>query len=73
MLLFVSANLFAQQKPAYVLYNAKGKKFPYKKMIRQLSEKNIVLFGEFHNNPIAHWLELSVSKDLAQKRTCFWR
>jgi len=66
-LLLISANLIAQQKPAYVLYNAKGKKVSYKKMIRQLSEKNIVLFGEFHNNPIAHWLELAVSKDLSQK------
>jgi uncharacterized iron-regulated protein len=67
-LLLISANLIAQQKPAYVLYNAKGKKVSYKKMITQLSEKNIVLFGEFHNNPIAHWLELAVSKDLSQKK-----
>jgi uncharacterized iron-regulated protein len=60
--LFVHA-IFAQQKPAYVLYNAKGKKVSYKKMIKALSEKDIVLFGEFHNNPISHWLELSVAKD----------
>ncbi len=58
----------AQQKPAYVLYNANGKKVSYNKMIRQLAKKDIVLFGEFHNNAIAHWLELSVSKDLSEKR-----
>jgi uncharacterized iron-regulated protein len=57
-----------QHKPAYVLYNAKGKKVSYKKMIRQLAEKDIVLFGEYHNNAIAHWLELEVAKDLAAKR-----
>ena len=60
--------IFAQQKPAYVLYNAKGKKVSYKKMIKQLAKKDIVLFGEFHNNPISHWLELSVAKDLGEKR-----
>lgn len=60
---------FAQQKPAYVLYNAAGKKIAYKKMIRQLAGKDIILFGELHNNAIAHWLELSVAKDLSEKRT----
>lgn len=57
-----------QQKFAYVLYDSKGNKVSYKKMIRQLARKEIVLFGEFHNNPIAHWLELSVAKDLKEKK-----
>lgn len=60
--------VFAQQKPAYVLYNAKGKKIGYEKMIRVLAEKDIVLFGEFHNNPIAHWLQLEVTTSLKQSR-----
>ncbi|MFI5129499.1 MAG: ChaN family lipoprotein [Chitinophagales bacterium] len=64
LLLSVFINtISAQQKAAYILYNSKGKKVSYKKMIRVLSEKDIVLFGEFHNNPISHWLELSVAKD----------
>lgn len=57
-----------QQKPAYILYNAKGKKVSYEKMIRILKDKDIVLFGEFHNNPISHWLQLGVTTDLKQKR-----
>ena len=60
--------IYAQQKPAYILYNAQGKKVSYKKMIKQLAKKDIVLFGEFHNNAIAHWLELSVAKDLSEYR-----
>jgi uncharacterized iron-regulated protein len=67
-LLIISTISFAQQKPAYILYNANGKKISYKKMIKQLAKKDIVLFGEFHNNAIAHWLELSVAKDLAETR-----
>jgi uncharacterized iron-regulated protein len=66
--LFFSVSALAQSKPAYVLYNAKGKKVSYKKMIRVLKEKNIVLFGEFHNNPVGHWLELEVLKDLKESR-----
>lgn len=58
----------AQQKPAYVLYNAEGKKVSYKKMIKELAKKDILLFGESHNNAIAHWLELAVAKDLSEKR-----
>jgi uncharacterized iron-regulated protein len=60
--------IYAQQKPAYILYNSKGKKVSYKKMIKQLAKKDIVLFGEFHNNAIAHWLELAVAKDLSETR-----
>jgi uncharacterized iron-regulated protein len=59
---------FAQQKPAYVLYNAEGKKVSYKKMIKELAKKDILLFGESHNNAIAHWLELAVAKDLSENR-----
>ncbi len=60
--------VFSQNKPAYILYNAKGKKVSYQKMLRKLLEKEVVLFGEFHNNPISHWLELEVAKDLKENR-----
>ena len=60
--------LIAQDKMPYTLYNAEGKEVSYKKMIKALSEKDIVLFGELHNNAIAHWLQLAVTKDLKQSR-----
>ena len=63
LLLLIFGGLMAQQKPAYVLYNSKGKKVSYQKMIKQLVENDVVLFGEYHNNAIAHWLQLSVTKD----------
>ena len=58
----------AQQKPAYVLYNAQGKKVSYAKMIAQLSKQDVVLIGEFHNNPISHWMELGITTDCAKTR-----
>ena len=39
----------AQDKPAYILYNAKSKKVSFKKMIKTLQQKDVVLFGEFHD------------------------
>lgn len=54
---------FAQQKSAYVLYDKKGKKISYEKMLKTLVKQDIVLFGEFHNNPISHWLQLEVTRD----------
>jgi len=59
---------FSQNKPAYIIYNAKGKKVSYKKMIKTLSDKEIILFGEIHNNPISHWLQYEVTADLNKSR-----
>ena len=61
-------NVTGQSKPAYVLYNAAGKKVSYKKMIKTLLKNDIVLIGEFHNNPISHWMELEITKDCKQYR-----
>lgn len=58
----------SQQKSPYTLFDANGKKVSYAKMIRQLKDKDIVLFGEYHNNAIAHWLQLSVTKDLRSEK-----
>ena len=66
--LFIVSIITAQNKPAYILYNASGKKVSYKKMIRSLTKKDIVLLGEFHNNPISHWMELEITKDCKKER-----
>lgn len=66
-LLSISATL-AQDKPAYMLYDNKGKKAKYEKLIKTLNDADIVLFGELHDNPIAHWLQHELVKDANQKR-----
>jgi uncharacterized iron-regulated protein len=68
LLLLIFGGLMAQQKPAYILYNSKGKKISYQKMIKQLVENEVVLFGEYHNNAIAHWLQLTVTRDCQAKK-----
>ncbi len=54
----------AQPKAAYVIYDAAGKKVTYEKMLKSLQTQDIVLFGEYHNNPISHWLQIEMVKDL---------
>ena len=61
-------NLQAQRKPSYKLYNVKGKKTSYKKLLKKAKKADVVLFGEFHNNPISHWLQYEFTKDMNEKR-----
>lgn len=51
----------AQDKVASQLYNNKGKKVKYKKMIKDLVESDMVFFGEYHTNPISHWMQLEMT------------
>ncbi len=71
-LMVISSSLMLAQVPrhkrAYKLYNKSGKKISYRKLIKQLSKADVVLFGELHNNAIAHWLELSLAKDLSKNK-----
>lgn len=56
------------QDRAFVLYNADGKKVSYDKMVQALAKSDVVLFGELHDNPIAHWLQYKTTKDLHLSR-----
>jgi uncharacterized iron-regulated protein len=56
--------LAMKDKPAYVLFTKEGKVTEYDKMLKDLAKADVVLFGEQHNNPIAHWLQLEVTTDL---------
>jgi uncharacterized iron-regulated protein len=65
IVLFVMASsAYAQDKPAYMLYNGEGKEVHYSKMLRTLLEADLVFFGETHNDPISHWMELELVSDL---------
>jgi uncharacterized iron-regulated protein len=62
-LFFVFA-AFKTDKPAYYLFNKDGKDVKYEKMLKEAEDADIVLFGESHDNPISHWLQLELTKDL---------
>ena len=64
LLFFISLSLSAQDKPAYRIYTGDGKKADYGDIIRSAIKSDVTFFGELHDNPIAHWLELEVTKSL---------
>ena len=63
LLLFLNSAI-AQNKPAYELYKSNGKIAKYEKMVKDLAESDMVFFGEYHGNPISHWLQLEISKSV---------
>ena len=59
------------EKLAYQIYNVNGKKVGYDKMIKELKEADIILFGELHDNPISHWLQLELSESMLDRNPVF--
>ncbi|RAK65806.1 ChaN family lipoprotein [Hymenobacter edaphi] len=55
-------------RPAYRLFTAEGKPVSFGKMAKALAAAEVVLFGEQHNDPIAHWLELQLARELAERK-----
>lgn len=68
LILFVFNTALGQNKPAYTIYNSKGKRISYNKMVKVLSTKDVILFGELHNNAIAHWLQYELASELANSK-----
>jgi len=66
--LFIISIAMKSDKSAYTLFNSKGKTVKYEKLIKTAAEADIVFFGESHNNPVCHWLELQITKDLFELR-----
>lgn len=69
MILLFGFGLQAQNKMPYQIYTNKGKKTTYEKMLKVALTSEVVLFGEYHDNSIIHWLQLEFTKDLAQKKS----
>src|SRR5690606_29364531 len=64
LFVFLSATSIAQEKVAFNLFDKEGKKVKYDKMVKDLVEAQVVFFGEYHNDAIAHWLQLEMANDL---------
>jgi len=64
MVMFVSFTAMKTGNPAYNLFINKDKDTKYKRLLKDAAKADIILFGELHNNPINHWLQLELTKDL---------
>ena len=49
---------------AYQLFRQGGKPVKYKKVLRAATDADVILFGESHNDAIAHWLQNVLFRDL---------
>ncbi|NVO19076.1 MAG: ChaN family lipoprotein [Bacteroidetes bacterium] len=57
-----------RDKPAYKIFDVKGKTSSYEEMLEDASKADIVFFGELHDNPICHWLEYELLVDLYKEK-----
>ena len=64
ILLLIPFLAMKSDKPAYKIYNSKGHSADYSDILKAAKKADIIFFGELHKNPIAHWLELELTKDL---------
>jgi len=64
LIFMIPSTLIAQDKPAYRIFTGEGKKAGYSDMLKNAARADIVFFGELHDNPISHWLELEITRDL---------
>lgn len=60
--------VLAQDKPAYLLYDSRGRALSYKEALRLIERADVFFFGELHDDPIAHWLAYELFRDLYQRR-----
>ena len=66
ILLFLMLPLSASaDKPAYIIYQKDGRQVPYSTLADVALTYPVIMFGELHNNAVAHWLQLELTKSLA--------
>ena len=68
ILFLFSVTIQAQDKVPFRIFDGNGQEASYKDMLKASEKAEVVLFGEEHNNAIAHWLQLELTKDLAEKK-----
>jgi uncharacterized iron-regulated protein len=62
-----STSVFSQNERAFIIYNSKGKKVSYKKLEKAAVQQDFVFFGEYHDNPISHWLQYELTEAMFAK------
>jgi uncharacterized iron-regulated protein len=55
-----------RDKPVYGLYEGDGREIAYREMLDRCVRTDVVLFGEIHEHPVVHRLELELARDLVE-------
>jgi uncharacterized iron-regulated protein len=57
-----------REKQEYRLYDGKGKELGYGEALDRLAGSDIILFGEIHEHPLVHRLQLELTRDIYKIR-----
>ena len=66
--IFALSSLTAQNLKAYQIFDKTGQPVNFSSMSDVAESADIVLFGELHNNPISHWLQLELTMALHDRK-----
>ncbi len=54
----------SQDLQAFAIFDNHGNKVTFSDIVKKASKSDMVFYGELHNNPIAHWIEYRLAKEL---------
>jgi len=60
--------LRAEDMPVYRIFDQKGKAVTFEKMVAGVQRNQVILFGEYHDDPIIHWLQLNLTKRVYEQQ-----
>ncbi|SFN86984.1 Uncharacterized iron-regulated protein [Paenimyroides ummariense] len=63
-LFLLTVSIVSAQVQPYKIFTSEGKEVSFEKMSKSLQKADVVLFGELHNNSIAHYFQVKVAKSL---------
>lgn len=58
----------AQNKLPYKIFTADGTETSYSEMLKEIEKTDVLLFGEYHDNSLVHWLQLKTVQDVSKVR-----
>ncbi len=68
--IFTAAGILSAEtdKPAYRLFFKGGTPALYADLVNRAANADVILFGELHDSPIAHWLQLELAQDILKRK-----
>ncbi|MFN3917742.1 MAG: ChaN family lipoprotein [Flavobacteriales bacterium] len=57
-----------QNLPNYQIFNKKGKAVTFNQMVKELEKNQIILFGEYHDDPLIHWFQLRFTQEVHKSK-----
>ena len=59
-----TANIVASNPSPYLIYTSEGELASFQSIVDAALDADVVLFGELHDNPMIHWLQLLLTESL---------